>query len=542
MATPTDSNYFVSARGTNEKGIRESTRSYRAVEPHIAQFWSIPSSTSNPSAKTKHTPMIPGVSSNLSSGSSHSSGSVSSGSVTKNALSSPARQQLRPKMGVRVALIFAVVMTVPLLNCIYQSHNCTVYQLHQLHHGLTIDRPDISLFKPRGFPYEESDSPGDEPSVDELPPLQQSAEEDAISSNNIETNRRIQQVNATIVTSPTKITEKRKKYYQYECALQTPPKHAKTLARVILFQRDGRNQLRDFVTHYTKALPYNSLVIMDHEGSDDYTQSLLKDYGAMGAHIWRCKGSFKAKAIMWTQVTRVYAPDSGFVFPVDVDELLAVQSEQQQQQVVGLEWSTESLKGALAKLSRSGKPYKMNWIESVPSECHVHMPHTQVQLRKAAEDEGIYASDMCDIQFVKTKEVGCMDKTFARGIQFFKTDTGNHYGGTRKHPMLSKALCDEKGLTNVYEMSTLALIHLKEKTFEDWLVHGLRGATDRGFHQIFDIDCNEVEQSLHYCKKWEKITKAKFSPYELRKVYVEDVCPQPEDELMPVLETFCRQT
>jgi hypothetical protein len=391
------------------------------------------------------------------------------------------------------------------------------------------------LFKETGYHFEESDSPGDEPPVDELPPLQQSEEEAAILSNNIETSKRVQQVNATTTTSPTKISEKRKRFYQYECSLQTPAKHAKTFARVILFQRDGRNQLRDFVTHYTKVLPYNSLVIMDHEGSDDYTQSLLKDYGMMGAHIWRCKGSFKAKALMWTQITRIYAPDSGFVFPVDVDELLAVQSETQD----GYEWSTASFKAALAKLSRSGRPYKMNWVESVPSECHAHMPPTQVKLRKAAEDEGIYASDMCDIQFVKTKEVGCMDKTFARGIQFFKTDTGNHYGGTRKSPNLTKALCDEKGLTNVYEISTLALIHLKEKTFEDWLVHGLRGATDRGFHRVFNIDCDRVEQSLHYCKKWEKITKAKFSPYELRKVYVEDVCPLPEDKLTPVLETFC---
>ena len=481
-------------------------------------------------------PMIPSISFSLSNGSHTSCGSGGGSSNSSNAAArcsnnTPSRQQ-RSTMGVRVAFILAVLLTLPLLNSIYQSHNCTVYHHH---YGFTLDHPDI-MSKPPVYVYEETDLPSDDPSVDELPPLQQSAEEDAISSNkDIEISRRIQQVNATITTSPTKIAEKRKKRHQYECALQSSPKHAKTLARIILFQRDGRNQLRDFVTHYTRALPYNSLVIMDHEGTDDYTRSLLTDYGKMGAHIWRCKGTFKAKAAMWTQVTRVYAPDSGFVFPVDVDELLAVQMGQD----AGLEWSTDSFKAALSKLGRSGKPYKMNWIESVPSECHVHMPHTQVQLRKAAEDVGIYASDMCDIQFVKSKEVGCMDKTFARGIQFHKTDTGNHYGGTRQYPNLSKALCDGKGLTNVYEVSSLALIHLKEKTFEDWLVHGLRGATDRGFHQIVNIDCDHVSQSLHYCRKWEKITKAKFSPYALRKVYVEDVCPQANDKLMPVLETFC---
>eukprot|EP00797_Seminavis_robusta_P034166 Sro80_g043040.2 (368) ;mRNA; r:49007-50110 len=348
--------------------------------------------------------------------------------------------------------------------------------------------------------------------------------------------RIIPEGNVTVPTKPTKIGSGGRKASgintknQFSCQLQTPPKHRKTLARVVLLQRDGRRQLRDFVTHYTRVLPYNSLVIMDHEGNDDYTQSLLKDYGELGAHIWKCEGSFKAKAAMWSQVTRVYAEDSGFVFPVDVDELLAVKQD------AGMQWSSKALKDALGSLGKSGKPYKMNWIESVPSECHVHMSNA----KSVATKEGTYASEMCDIQFVKTKEIGCMDKTFSRGVHFHKTDTGNHYGGTKKFPDLSKALCEEKGLSNVYEISRLALIHLKEKTFEDWLVHGMRGATDRGFNEDMDIDCDQVQQSLHYCKKWEKITKARFSPYELRKVYLEDVCPPGEDELMPVHQTFCR--
>lgn len=122
----------------------------------------------------------------------------------------------------------------------------------------------------------------------------------------------------------------------------------------------------------------------------------------------------------------------------------------------------------------------MNWVESVPAEYHVHMSGTE--LFPAGSDK-TYTSDMCDIQFVKRKDIGCMDKTFSRGRDFYNTDTDNHYGGTRKYQIIKKSDCEERGLTNLYHLSNLTLVHLKEKTFQDWLVHGLRGATDRHFNE-----------------------------------------------------------
>ncbi|CAB9519819.1 expressed unknown protein [Seminavis robusta] len=453
-----------------------------------------------------------------------SSSSVISGTIVTNSSNNKGKMSMSIMAVVRIAIVGSLLMLCPLLSSVYQTQNCTM----QLRQGVGTGEFDL----PQMAASLGLSSGGSKDTV-----VLSNAKATKINDEDETTKRdRIPQGNETITTKPTRVGSGKKTgginaKYHYSCHLQTKPQHHKTLARIILLQRDGRRQLRDFVTHYTRVLPYNSLVIMDHEGNDNYTKSLLQDYGELGAHIWRCEGSFKAKAAMWSQVTQIYAQDSGFVFPVDVDELLAVK----QKDGHGLQWSSKALKDALGSLGKSGKPYKMNWIESVPSECHVHM--TNVQLRKPRE--GMHASEMCDIQFVKTKEIGCMDKTFSRGAQFHKTDTGNHYGGTRRFPDLSKALCEEKGLTNVYEISTLALIHLKEKTFEDWLVHGMRGATDRGFNRNMDIDCDKVQQSLHYCKKWEKITKARFSPYELRKVYVDDVCPQTEDVLMPVHDTFC---
>jgi len=355
---------------------------------------------------------------------------------------------------------------------------------------------------------------------------------------------------------------------KYKCTLQTQAKHAKVLARIIVLQRDGRHQLRDFVNHYTKVLPYDSMVLMDHESTDEYSKALLQEYGAKGAHIWTCTGPFDAKRYMWTHVTRVYGKDSGFVFNVDIDELLAVHVQRDDNQnnnnndddevspqtithknnVGELQWNVPALGGALKKLGRDGKPYKLNWIESLPAECLAHMSDAkkeQLASLRDDQEEQQYAmssssSSFCDIQYVKVKdEIGCMDKTFSRGFQFYKTDTGNHYGGTRRFKNLTKALCETKGLESIYELSTLALVHLKEKTFEDWLIHGLRGATDRGFHKDFNIDCSQVEKSVHYCKKWEKITKAKFSPYVLRKIFVEDVCPPEDVQLMPAHKVFC---
>jgi hypothetical protein len=221
--------------------------------------------------------------------------------------------------------------------------------------------------------------------------------------------------------------------------------------------------------------------------------------------------------------------DSGMVFPVDVDEMLTVQVGDDH-----LEWALPVFQKAIGSLAKDGRPFKMNWMESVPAECHVHMDSVE-----PVTHGSIYMSDMCDIQFVKRKEVGCMDKTFARGRDFYSTDTGNHYGGTKKHQKLKQQDCLDQGLENIYQVTNLTLIHLKEKTFEDWLVHGLRGATDRGFNENTNIDCDTVEQSKHYCHKWAKITKAKFSPYELRKIFFDDVCPDPTVDLMRVGQSFC---
>ena len=336
--------------------------------------------------------------------------------------------------------------------------------------------------------------------------------------------------NDPIRTSPTKVKDSDGNY----CKLTSQASHSRTLARVVLFQRDGRHQLRDFVSHYTKVLSYNSLVIMDHEGVDEYTKSLLNVYGEKGAHIWQCYGEFKGKANLWSQVTKLYGPDSGFIFPVDVDELMAVQ--------VGdaLQWSYQALKNALAPLSRSGKPFKMNWLESVPAECHPHMRY-----KPDFKEDVSSAPMLCDIQYVKSKEMDCMDKAFSWGGHFLKTDTGNHYGGTLRFPEISHhfACRESREVTwSIYDQSTIVLVHLKEKTFEDWLVHGLRGATDRGFTDIKDIentDCETVKEPHHYCHKWQKIARTNFSPYELRKVYTKDICPESRQELLPVHDTFC---
>lgn len=440
---------------------------------------------------------------------------------------------------------------------IYQSQYCSILQPVPVE--FAIDAPPLGTTTAMTTPsssegqYPDSEeNPEDTPggSLDDPQPILKAEEEEEAMKNveelaevaNIiveetthKRRKRIKQVNATLTTETTYVKDQ-----GAECRLTSTPIHAKTLARFFVVQRDGRQQLRDFVTHYTKVLPYNSIVILDHAGTDEYTKTLLQQYASKGAHVWRCKGQFKAKAAMWTKVIRAYAKDTGFVFPVDIDELLAVKVNN------ALQWDLGSFKDALYALSKNGKPYKMNWIESVPAECHVHMkdpPATAIESATTnRDDDGLYASAMCDIRYVKTKKVGCMDKTFSRGIQFTRTDTGNHYGGTKRFPKLSKKVCEDRGLENVYEISTLALIHLKEKTFEDWLLHGLRGATDRGFNSNFAINCRDGQQSLHYCRKWEKITKAKFSPYELRKIYVEDVCPDPQVELMPAQDAFCERS
>ena len=66
------------------------------------------------------------------------------------------------------------------------------------------------------------------------------------------------------------------------------PPRRRALLRAIVFERDGARQLRAWVAHMARALRYDELVLIDHNGADEETIQVLRDATVKGAHRWRC--------------------------------------------------------------------------------------------------------------------------------------------------------------------------------------------------------------------------------------------------------------
>ena len=161
---------------------------------------------------------------------------------------------------------------------------------------------------------------------------------------------------------------------RYKCMLKTKPLLSLSLARIILFQSNGAHQLKNFMAYYSRVLPMDSIVIIDHQSTDDGTSSLLKKYAGLGAHVWRCEGKFDYKDQMWSGVINRYAKQSEFVFPLDIDEYIAVlkpgpDPERDRGEQV-LHWNHGDFSNALHELEDSGKPFKMEKGNAYPVDCN----------------------------------------------------------------------------------------------------------------------------------------------------------------------------
>ena len=112
-----------------------------------------------------------------------------------------------------------------------------------------------------------------------------------------------------------------------------------------------------------------NIVIIDHQSdrslAESHTALLLDKYNSLGFDIWACDGSSNYKEQMWSEIIHQYKEASEFVFPLDVDELIAVktvrklvQNETDHQnfnhkEMEELSWNTEDFRNALIKLPNS---------------------------------------------------------------------------------------------------------------------------------------------------------------------------------------------
>ena len=137
------------------------------------------------------------------------------------------------------------------------------------------------------------------------------------------------------------------------------------------------------------------------------------------------------------------------------------------------------------------------------------------------------------------KHSTCMDKVFMRGKDFNAMDKGNHQGQTHKIKMseVRNKLCTKTNVTTSYDPGKgvkiksvylypkyitpeLYLIHMQKTSFEEWLVHAMRGSSDGKFNKFDDMaECRKGMGSYQYCKYWEMLIRTEFNPTKLKEIY-----------------------
>ena len=328
------------------------------------------------------------------------------------------------------------------------------------------------------------------------------------------------------------------------------------LATFIVFQSNTGHQLQNFMAYYSQVIPLQNIVIIDHQtdilNADEYTTSLLHKFNDLGAHIWHCEGSFAHKAEMWSWVTNRYTHSSEWVFPLDIDEYIAIAVNKPMKkgssQDIGkevLSWNKADFENALLKLKDTGKPFKMEKGDVYPVDCKFDQDFQTVQNANVpSSSKGVSTvlydkSPMQKIKYVgrrKEQRIRCMDKVFFRGKDFNFTDTGNHFGQT--HTISGKEIrkrCPRNSMSNSTNpepslRSDLFMIHVQFTNFEEWLMHALRGAADRGFNRFsFLRKCRNGMTSREYCLNWRSVMETKFDPRAMKRMYQGEVCGQFRD-------------
>jgi hypothetical protein len=71
-------------------------------------------------------------------------------------------------------------------------------------------------------------------------------------------------------------------------------------------------------------------------------------------------------------------------------------------------------------------------------------------------------------------------------------------------------------------------IHLQDLTFQDWMIHYLRGASSMQFNKLGDelrkLTCKTQPKSVHYCQGWEQMAERNFNFWESKEVFRKQKC------------------
>ena len=283
---------------------------------------------------------------------------------------------------------------------------------------------------------------------------------------------------------------------------------------IVVYQKQGGQQLADLIIHYLQALTYDEIVVVANEdGNILEATPMYNQIIAKGMHLWQCSGTRDDKGDRWTQVLTQYKNISYFLQPTDVDEYLSILSPGSDTSVV---WNRPSLLHALAELPESnGKPYKTLDSKPVLQDCKIG-----ATFRKETNFLK-HQPRHCSLAGFGKPQEGCHNKVFFRGQDFVVTDLGNHFSQTK---FLNK--CETEGIEAGFQPTNFVLVHYQTLDFNDWLTHALRMATDAKFNR-FDLDqCLEGhgDKPWHSCVIFREFVDLNFSLYGIQELYHRKQC------------------
>jgi len=302
-----------------------------------------------------------------------------------------------------------------------------------------------------------------------------------------------------------------------ECKIISSHAIEKTLARFVIFQRNEGYKIYNIISHYASVVSLDSIVVINHQGTDHVTASILESYSEQGMHLWSCNKGFEEKGSMWTNVGKIYAPYSEFLFMLDSDEYMSILSKDE------LQWNHDVFRQELSYLPRSNKPFKTVRSIPVPIDC----PSNRANILNVNGEIGIKAP-LCHLQFTESDIAHyCYNKLFFRGEHFNETNDGNHhtnktwgYNCYKNFGISNSPISLENDL---YTLTNFTLLHLQSLEFNDFMTHILRGASATGYNQEGTI-CRNGVPNFHYCVGYQELKSVNFDLDKMREMYERKRC------------------
>jgi len=322
-----------------------------------------------------------------------------------------------------------------------------------------------------------------------------------------------------------------------QCEKVSPHPIEHAMARFIIFQRNEGYKIQDLISHYRSVVSFDNIVVIDHQGTDSLTATILNNFVEKGMHLWRCDKEYDKKHEMWSHVGQQYSQHSEFLFFLDSDEYMSILHEDE------LHWDPKYFLRELVSLpSNTRRPFKTRRSIPVPIDCP-GSPNTQVGTGSS--------SSICRLQYTES-DTGhyCYNKLFFRGEYFKFTDTGNHHPNERSRTLCCRGYSQKNerpgtkpmpSKNGLYTLTNFTLLHMQSLEFSDFLAHLFRGATTRGYNKE-GTECTQRMISEHYCYGFEELRNAEFDMDKMRKIYEEKRCrcyeESPESKLHSVKNVF----